>query len=287
MAAAAIIAGVSAIAGIAGSAMGTSAQNKAIEQQYKYDLQAWKYSKGRLRADRRHNVEQWRYNVQNEETLGAFKDATNLQDWQYQTRIQQAEYAQQLKQYAKSEQIYGQQLNFNELARSAAVEAEYRKLEDATNELAFQNQDIIIKALQAEGSTAVKGQVGRSADKAEQAEFASFGRNQAILAQSLISAQADSQGALRKIANDKFGADLAAEANRMLAPERAIEPPKPLTTPRAQYLQPRKLTKADFGPKPIKGAKADMAAGILGAASSGLMSIAGALPTGGGGNKGG
>jgi hypothetical protein len=275
---AAWIAGASAIFGIAGSAMGTSSQNKAIENQYKYDLQAWKYSKGRLRADRRHNVDQWRYNVQNEETLGAFKDATNLQDWQYRTQIQQAEYAQQLKQYAKSEQIYNQQLSFNELARSAAVEAEYRKLEEATNELAFQNQDIIIKALQAEGASAVKGQVGRSADKAEQAEFASFGRNQAILAESLISAQADAQGALRKIANDKFGADLAAEANRMLAPDRAIDPPKPLITPRAQYLQPRKLTKMDFGPRPIKGAKADMAAGILGAASSGLMSIAGALP---------
>jgi len=274
------IAGASAIFGIASSAMGTSSQNKAIENQYKYDLQAWKYSKERLRSDRRHNVNQWRYNVQNEETLGAFKDATNLQDWQYQVKIQQAEYAQQLKQYAKSEQIYGQQLTFNKMAQSAAVEAEYRKLEEATNELAFQNQDIIIKALQAEGSTAVKGQVGRSADKAEQAEFASFGRNQAILAQSLISAQADAQGALRKIANDKFGADLAAEANRMLAPERSIEPPKPLTTPRAQYLKPRKLKKADFGPAPIKGAKADMAAGILGAVGSGLASVAGALPTG-------
>jgi len=275
---AAWIAGASAIFGIAGSAMGTSSQNKAIENQYKYDLQAWKYSKDRLRADRRHNVDQWRYNVQNEETLGAFKDATNLQDWQYQTKIQQAEYAQQLKQYAKSEQIYGQQLTFNKMAQAAANEAEYRKLEEATNELAFQNQDIIIKALQAEGSTAAKGQVGRSADKAEQAEFASFGRNQAILAQSLISAQADAQGALRKIANDKFGADLAAEANRMLAPERAIEPPKPLTTPRAQYLKPRKFTKADFGPRPIKGAKADMAAGLLGAVGSGLGSIAGAIP---------
>ena len=92
------IAGASAIFGIASSAMGTSSQNKAIENQYKYDLQAWKYSKERLRSDRRHNVNQWRYNVQNEETLGAFKDATNLQDWQYQVKIQQAEYAQQLKQ---------------------------------------------------------------------------------------------------------------------------------------------------------------------------------------------
>jgi hypothetical protein len=279
MAVGAIIAGAGAIFGIAGAARGTSAQNKAVEKQFEYDLQAWKYSKDRLRADRKHNVEQWRYNVQNEETLGAFRDATNLQDWQYQTKIQQAEYAQQLKQFAKSEQIYGQQRTFNELARSAAVEAEYRKLEEATNELAYQNQDIIIQALQAQGVSAVKGQVGRSADKAEQAEFASFGRNQAILADSLISAQADAQGALRKIANDKFGADLAAEANRMLSPSAPITAPKPLSTPRAQYLQPRKLTKQDFGPRPIKGAKADMASSIFGAASSGLMSVAGAIPS--------
>lgn len=268
---------VSAGLGIFGSARSTSAQNRAVEKQYKYDLQAWKYGKSRLKADYQHNLDQWRYNVQNEDTLGAFKDATNLQDWQYQVRIQDADYANQLKQYAKSEQIYNQQLTFNQLAQSAAVEAEYRKLEDATNELAFQNQDIIIKSLQAEGTTAVKGQVGRSADKAEQAEFASFGRNQAILAQSLISAQGDAQSALRKIANDKFGADLAAEANRMLAPERGIAPPKPLITPRAKYLQPREPQKFDFGPKPTKGAKADMAAGILGAASSGLGSIAGAV----------
>ena len=263
--------------GMLGSASSTAAANRAQARQNAADLQAWKYGKKRTKADYKHNIDQWRYNIQNEETLGAFKDATNLQDWQYQLKIQDADYNQQLKQYAKSEQIYNQQLTFNQLAQSAAVEAEYRKLEDATNELAFQNQDIIIKALQAEGSTAVKGQVGRSADKAEQAEFASFGRNQAILAQSLISAQGDAQSALRKIANDKFGADLAAEANRMLAPERGIAPPKPLTTPRAKYLQPRNPKKYDFGPKPTPGVRASALPGILNVASSGLGSIAGAL----------
>jgi hypothetical protein len=260
-----------------GAGRSAAAQREATEKQDKYDLQSWKFGKKRLRADYKQNVDQWRYNVQNEETLGAFKDATNLQDWQYQLKIQQAEYAQQLKQFAKSEQIYKQQLTFNQLAKDAAVEAEFRKLEDNTNELALQNQDIIIKSLQADGSTAAKGQVGRSADKMEQAEFASFGRNQAILAQSLISAQADARGAIKKIANDKFGADLAAEANRMLAPERPIAPPKPLTTPRAQYLKPRKLKNYDFGPKPIKGAKADVFGSVLGAAAGGLASIAGAI----------
>ncbi len=266
--------------GLAGQAE-ADAQNAAIEAQHKYNMQSWRYGKRSTMADWRHSNKQWRLNQKNEETLAAFKDATNLQDWQYNLRIQDFEYASQMKQYAKSEQIYGQQLTFNQMAQAAANEAEYRKLEDTVKEMAFQNQDIVIKALQAEGTTAVKGQVGRSADKAEQAEFAALGRNQAILAESLLSAKADAGAAIRKIANDKFGADLAAEANRMLRPDRMPEPPKPLTTPRAEYLKPRKPKEFDFGPKPVKGAMASSAGAWMGAATQGLSSIAGAIGSSG------
>jgi hypothetical protein len=265
--------------GLAGQAE-ADAQNAAIERQHKYNMQSWRYGKKSTKADYRHSVKQWRLNEQNEETLAAFKDATNLQDWQYNLKIQDFEYASQMKQYAKSEQIFKQQLTFNKMAQAAANEAEYRKLEDTTKELAFQNQDIVIKALQSEGAAAVRGQQGRSAEKLEQAQFAALGRNQAILAESLLSAKADTGAALRKIANDKFGADLAAEANRMLRPDRMPTPPKPLTTPRAEYLKPRKPKKFDFGPKPIKGAMASSAGSWMGAATQGLSSIAGAIGSG-------
>jgi hypothetical protein len=270
------IAGISSILGGLGGQAEADAQNAAIEAKYKYDLQGWRYGTRRIMADYRHSNKQWRLNQKNEETLAAFKDSTNLQDWDFKLKIQAAEYASQMKQYAKSEQIYGQQLTFNQMAQVAANEAEYRKLEDAMKEMAFQNQDIIIKALQSEGATAVKGQQGRSAEKLEQAEFAALGRNQAILAESLLSAKADSAAAIRKIANDKFGADLAAEANRMLKPDRLPEPPKPITTPRAEYLAPRKPKKFDFGPKPIKGAAASPAGAWMGAASS-FISSAGSI----------
>jgi hypothetical protein len=116
----------------------------------------------------------------------------------------------------------------------------------------------------------------------EQAEFAALGRNQAILAESLLSAKADTESAIRKIATDKFGADLAAEANRMLRPDRLPQPPKPLTTPRAEYLKPRKPKKFDLGPEPIKGAMASSAGAWMGAATQGLSSIAGSIGVGGG-----
>jgi hypothetical protein len=270
----------SAVFGGLGGNAEAKAQNRAAEAQYKQNLQSWKYGKKRIKADYRQEKKQWKYNIENEETLAAWKDSTNLQDWDYAKRIQDTEYAQQMRQFDKSEKIFGQQLTFNQMAQSAAVEAEYRKLEDSTKEIAFQNQDLVIKAVQAEGVAAVKGQQGRSAQKGEQAEFASLGRNQAILAESLLSARADTDAAMRKIASDRFGADLAAEAARMLKPDRVPVPPKPLTTPRAKFLEPRKPKTFDFGPKPIKGAMASSTGAWMGAASNIASGIAAAATSG-------
>ena len=259
-----------AILGGIGGQSQADAQNKMIERQYKHDMTAWRYGRKSTKADYRHRVKDWEMAIRNDETISAWKDATNLQDWNYNLKIQDYEYSSQMRQYNKSNQIADQQLTFNAMAQKVANEAEYRKLEDSTKEIAFQNQDIIIKAVQSEGAAAVKGQQGRSADKAGQAELASLGRNQAILAESLLSARGDTEAAMKKIATDKFGADLAANAARMLKPERLPRPPKPLTTPKTKFIKPRRPQKHDFGPKPIKGAKASSAGAWLGAGADAL-----------------
>jgi hypothetical protein len=272
---------ISAILGVGSSILGgiggqsqADAQNEAIENQYAYDKKDWQYGKKAITADYKHNRKQWRMNIRNDKTVSKWKDKTNLQDWKYNLKIQDYEYSSQMRQYNKSNEIADQQLTFNAMAQKVANEAEYRKLEDSTKEIAFQNQDIIIKAVQSEGAAAVKGQQGRSADKAGQAELASLGRNQAILAESLLSVRADTGAAMKKIATDKFGADLAANAARMLKPERLPRPPKPLRTPRTKFLKPRRPEKYDFGPKPIKGAKASSTGAWLGAGANALGSIA-------------
>jgi hypothetical protein len=263
----------SAVLGGIGGQSQADAQNEAIENQYEYDKDAWHYGKKTIKADYQHNKKQWRMDIRNDKRVSKWKDKTNLQDWKYNLKIQDYEYSSQMRQYNKSNEIADQQLTFNAMAQKVANEAEYRKLEDSTKEIAFQNQDLIIKAVQAEGAAAVKGQQGRSADKAGQAELASLGRNQAILAESLLSARADTGAAMKKIATDKFGADLAANAARMLKPERLPRPPKPLRTPRTKFLKPRELKKHDFGPKPIKGAKASSTGAWLGAGASALGAI--------------
>jgi len=260
----------SSAAGIFGAGAQDSAAREAQARQDRYNRQAWRMNKRSMMADYRYQKRGVNIARQNEEMLGAYKDATNLQDWQYALKIQDYEYRSQMRQYAKSEQIYGQQLTFNNMAAAAAREAEYRRLEDATNEIAFQNQDIVIKAMESEGAAAVKGQQGRSANKSEQAIVASLGRNQAILAESLISARGETKAALQKIAADKYGADIAAEAARMLKPERLPQPPKPLTTPRAIFQDPRRPRNFDFGPRPVSGA---VASSLPGAVISGIADI--------------
>lgn len=276
-----ITTGISSIFGGLSGQAEADAQNEAIKRQHQYNLQNWKYGKKRIKADYRQEKKQWNLNKQNEETLATWKDQTADQDWRYALNIQDFEYRSQMRQYQKSEQIYGQQLTFNAMAESAAREAEYRRLQDATYEIAFQNQDLVIKALEAEGTTAVKGQQGRSAAKGEQSVVASLGRNQAILAESLISARGETEAAMKKIAADKYGADLAAQAARMLTPERSPAPPKPLKTPRAEFLKPRKPKAFDYGAKPVRGASASSAGAWMGAAGNLASGIAGAAISGG------
>ena len=273
----AAMAAISLGAGIFGSSAEADAQNAAINAKYKYDMQSWRMGKQRIRADYRHDKKQWRINKRNDERLASWKDATNQQDWEYSKKIVDFEYASQMRQYQKSEQVYKMQLDFNNDAAKVAREAEMRKLQDAANETAFQNQDLVIKALESEGAALVKGQGGRSTGKAVQSVQASLGRNQAILAESMMSAKKDTAAAMRKVATDKYGADLAAHAARMLKPERSPYAPQPLRTPRTEYLKPRKPKKFDFGPKPIKGAAASSTGAWVGAAQGALGSIASAI----------
>lgn len=270
--------------GIASSIMGANEQNAAMERQHDYDVQSWNMNWQRLKADRKHAVKGVKISKKNEKKLAEWKDETNLQDWQHALKIQDYEYRSQMRQYQKSEQIYKQQRSFNEMAANAAKEAEQRRLQDAVSELNFQWQDVLVQSLEAEGESRAKGQAGRSSRKEGQKLEASLGRNQAVLASSLVSAEKDVAAAMRKIAADKYGADIAAQASRMLKPERLPEPPKPLETPRAKFQKPRKLKKFDKGPKPIRGAAASPWGGILDSVGGIAGGIAG-MASGGGGSK--
>jgi hypothetical protein len=142
---------------------------------------------------------------------------------------------------------------------------------------AFENQDMMIELLQQEGVMQAKGVSGNSVGKQLQSSMAQFGRNQAVLAESLVSAERQTNRNLEKNSLNKLGADLAAEANRMLMPMKGPDPVIPYKTPRATFQNPLAPQK---GPAPVRGVNTSPRSSGLGIAAAGLGGIASTINMG-------
>lgn len=242
-----------------------SAQKKAANAQYNYDISAWDYNFDEANRDYDWRIQENAYNRQNIENNATYSEATALRDYQYNLAIRDFDFSNQARQFNESEKIYGLQLGFNNQAAQVAYEAENRKFEETLTGMAFDQQDMLVKMLQEEGQLQASGMSGRSAGKALASAMASYGRNQAIMAESLVSAKKESQVSRNQIATEKYGSDLAANSRRMLTPLRAPDPMAPLKMPRAALLDPRAPVKP---PAPIKGTTPS----LLGAVASGISS---------------
>jgi hypothetical protein len=241
---------ISANATAAEAKKARKAEQKRIDQQYKYDKQVDEFNWDTIL--RQYDYAQQEVGVarDNQEQLLKYQEESAQRDYQYNLKIRNYEYRNQVRQYRESERIYGLQLQFNNQAAEVAKEAEALKFQDILAEMAFDQQDLFVKMLQEEGQAQARGVSGRSAEKVLQASIASYGRNQAILAQSLVSAEKANAMAMRQIDTEKRGADLAAQSRRMLVPVKGPAPPEPLPLPRAVLLDPLEPKR---GPKPMKG----------------------------------
>jgi hypothetical protein len=262
---------ISGAIGIAGGMASDAAANAAMERQHEYNMKVWNYNWRESRRDYRHAKRGVNIARRNEAAERGWRDTTALNDWNHSMAIRDYEYNMQMRAYNKSEQTYKQQLNFNNMAASVAMESENRFLDEQFIDAAFKNQDLVVQQLQEEGQAQLL-QPGNSAGKAVQAVIAQAGRNQAILAESILSAKKQHSVNIKKIKTDKYGADIQAEANRMLKPEMAPALPKPIPLPTTIFQNPRKPRKP---PKPIKGAPSN--AGLISGAVGAAQGIVGAI----------
>lgn len=248
-------------------------QNEYTQRQYEYDTEMWEMGKEKLRANYDFAYQTYEIQKRNDQKTADYINEKNLRKYNYDLKIVKAQNEANKKAFAKSEGIYNQQLNFNNMAAADAAEEARVKQHEINQDIAFKNEDAIIKSIEAQGQLAVTAQSGGSAMKAYQSLLASRGRNEAQLAESLFSSIGETKRALRTIARDKYGADLAAFANKMLEPGVIPDPVKPVDAPLTEWQPPRALIDADFGVAPIKGAKAQ-GGSWLAVASTAVGSIA-------------
>ena len=228
-------------------------QNQATAAQYNYDMQAWELQHDKIIADREFAVAQIEAQARNEGKIAAWKDAQNLQRYNYDMMIRNREQESLNAQYMRSDEIYTKQITLNALTAKAGREDEYRRLQEVQAEASFNAQQLYIDQMQAEGQSRVLG-AGRSGRKRAQVTYADLGRNIAQIQESLGAAGRNTRAVLEEISRDHASADLAAYASKMLDPGVLPEPIVPFKTPMADFMYPRQLDEFDFGPQPLRGA---------------------------------
>lgn len=279
-------AAVGVIGGIFGAVSGASQQNAArtaeqnrINAQYKYDKQLYNFNWAQAQREYGYRLQETQIARLNQQASLDYQYQSAQRDYQYGLAIRDFDYANQMRQYQESERIYGLQLGFNNSAAQQAHQAETQRFEEIITGMAFDQQDMLVKMLQEEGQIQASGVSGRSAGKLLGTALASYGRNQAIVAENLVSATRETARSRKDIETQKYGADLAAHSRRMLQPVKAPAPPAPLKPPMPQFLDPLAPVK---GPAPMKGVNTMPAASGLSIASNFLQTGLGLYTAAGG-----
>jgi hypothetical protein len=248
-------------------------QNEAIERQHEYNLKAYDMKGDQLRSEYAYRVQETALKRQNEGNAADYRDAINSQNYARQLMIRNREQASLDAQFERSNELYAAKTGYNQRVAQKAFEDENRKLDEIHTEATFDAQEQRIKHLQEEGQIRALGQAGVSVGKTHQSIAANFGYQISALNQGLESAGMNHASALEDIKNDKFSADLAAYAEKMLDPGELPMPIEPILTPRTIYQDPEPLQDFHFGPPPVKGATVDVGAAKSAVWGSGIPSI--------------
>jgi hypothetical protein len=267
-----IMAGISAAAslgkGIAGAAQASS-QNARARANYEAQQQA---AENAALVQNQYNRLAFEAEKLNYQQQREYEWQTAVQNWQYQTEIQDFEYLQTAKQYLGSIENTQQQLTYNSIAAREAKEQEQASLAEILNNDAFQREGMIIERLQNEGRASLL-QAGGSRTKSIQSTVAEQGRNAAILTASLVSAGQQSQRNMRDIEMGRYASDLKARNAMMIEPERLPDMPKPIKPPERMFVEPMYVNPA-FTPRPAQqNIFAPLVSGLAGTANT-LMSAA-------------
>ena len=267
-----IFAGVSAAASLASGISGAASASSQNAQAQANHEQQKKAAAEQARLTNEHNARVFTADKENYRRQREYEWTTAVKGWQYNSEIQDYQYAQTAKQYLSSVENTQQQLTYNSVAAMEAQAQEQASLAEILNSAAFQQEGMLIESLQNEGRAAFL-QAGGSRAKALQSTVAEQGRNAAILSASLISAGMQSQRNMRDIEMGRYADDLKARNAMMIEPERLPDIPQPIKPFERVFVEPMQAT-AGYIPAPLQQSIfAPLISGVAGAAQAAMGAV--------------
>ena len=281
---------ISATVGVVGSLVGgffagnaadeaNEARERAADQQLAYDNLVYEGNTSRTIRDHNFTKETILARQRNADRSRLQTDQIALDNYNYQLANDKYELQIQQRLFNKSEKLYRRAVSLSADQRDLSLESIQAELREGYRAAAFDNEETIIKQLHAAGQATARGASGRSAGKIQQSLLAEFGRDQAILAASLISSEEQSERDINAIHQQFDDAILSADANRMLPPIPKPARPAPYKQPEMEFLLPPALQDFDFGPAPVRGvvAKQSPTLAFANTALQGLPSLGGLI----------
>lgn len=257
----------SAGASIIGGIMGSRSASKQNTANKKFAQKQRELNKESAKIDNAYRKATFEAEKKDYFAARQFQYDMAVKQWEYDTNLQDFRFAQDMKAYRQSVENYGQQRFYNTISHITAKESQQAAYNETLAAGVFQKQDMLVDQLQAEGKAAM-GQGGVSTGRAVTMATAAAGRNLAVLRANLMSSQDEFTRGMLSLAQEKYGADIAAKANLMIKPERLPELIKPEMGPERTFVEPAKVLPGAVPPPTIQSTMAPLIAGFGSAAQS-------------------
>ena len=169
-------------------------------------------------------------------TAGSFASASSsaaaqnkarIAQYKYQLKMRRLAWQDERQRYATKLGQYGNQLAANREAANVAYASQQTRLNDIYKKAAFTQQAQLVQLAKGSGQMAAAGRLGKSAERLDLDIVKQFGRNQAIMAESLTSANYGMQAANRGIRRELLSSNNQAFEKVAVQPKPGVAPPPP------------------------------------------------------------
>ncbi len=157
--------------------------------------------------------------AQNEAAVGNYK---------YQLKVRENNWERERERYTAQKTQYQAQTQENQIAAQRAYASEQNRLNSIYQSASFSQQDQLVKLAQGSGVQAAAGRRGRSATRLDTDIVSQFGRNQAIMSESLLGAQFAARTRTDAVNRELVSANNQAYSDVAYAPEVGVAPPTPV-----------------------------------------------------------
>ena len=165
---------------------------------------------------------------QSASAAAAAQNEASIRNYKYQLKVRRRNWDRERERYAHQVTQYKTQSMENEAAAQRAYVSEQQRLNNIYKRASFAKQDQLVKLAQSTGQMAARGATGRSAQRLDTSVVSQFGRNQAIMAESLLGANQAYRTRTQGIRRELIGAQNQAFSQVAYAPEPGVAPPQPV-----------------------------------------------------------